>query len=356
MKVGWLVLLALAASGCRTASLGDYSEPLPKQAIRHRARTADGWGLALVEYPPVGPVTGRPVLLLHGICGNDRQMDLDDKHSMARWFAAHGRPAWTLSLRNAGDSDRKDWEQGRHGGFDLDTLWRQDLTAAVAYVRQQTGAPVIDFVGHSLGGLIAYAYLAEGGEGIGAAVTLGSPVQLNWGLRYDPFLRQAVGFLSNDWSLPIVAPTALALPLNGIIPDDPVQLLIYNPENVTEQTLKRVATMGMADVSAALAVQLSELIGTGRFLSSDHQIDYRKDMARVSIPVLVVAGKLDRLGVTPAVKAAYRALGGPKEWLLIGEETGARADYGHIDFLFGERASAEVWPRLLDFLDRHASP
>jgi pimeloyl-ACP methyl ester carboxylesterase len=356
MRAAGLLALAVLGAGCRFGYVGDYTEQRPKQALRHRARTADGWELALVEYRPVGPATGRPVLLLHGICANDRQMDLDDKHSLARWFASKGRPAWTLSLRNSGDSDRKDWEQGRHGGFDLDTLWRQDLATAVAYVRKQTGAPLIDFVGHSLGGLIAYAYLAEGGGGIGAAVTLGSPVRLDWGLRYDPYLRRAAGLVSNDWSLPVVAPSVLALPFNGIIADDPVQLLIYNPENVTDQTLKRIMAMGMADVSAALAVQLSELIGTGRFLSADHQLDYRKDMARISTPVLVVAGKLDRLGVTPAVKAAYRALGGPKEWLLVGQETGAQADYGHIDFIMGERAPQEVWPRLLDFLDRHATP
>jgi hypothetical protein len=57
--------------------------------------------------------------------------------------------------------------------------------------------------------------------------------------------------------------------------------------------------------------------------------------------------------VVPAVKDAYRALGGPKEWLLIGEENGAEADYGHLDLVIGERAGTEVFPRVLDFLDRH---
>ena len=49
----------------------------------------------------------------------------------------------------------------------------------------------------------------------------------------------------------------------------------------------------------------------------------------------------------------FRALGGPKEWLLVGEVNGAVADYGHMDLVIGERAPTEVWPRVLDFLERH---
>jgi len=60
--------------------------------------------------------------------------------------------------------------------------------------------------------------------------------------------------------------------------------------------------------------------------------------------------------VPPAVKDGYRLLGGPKEWFLAGEENGAEADYSHMDLILGERAQTEVWPRVLDFLDRHSAP
>ena len=68
----------------------------------------------------------------------------------------------------------------------------------------------------------------------------------------------------------------------------------------------------------------------------------------------MVAGKRDRLATVPAVKAGYRALGGPKEWRIVGVENGARADYAHMDLVIGDRADTELWPAVLDFFERHA--
>ncbi|MBS1152246.1 MAG: Polyhydroxyalkanoic acid synthase, partial [Myxococcaceae bacterium] len=92
---------ALLLSGCA----GLHWVPLPPSAEPQRVKTADGWELAVVRYRPTVPSTGRPVVLLHGIAANARNMDLDDEHSLARWFASQGREAWTMSLRGTGDSD-----------------------------------------------------------------------------------------------------------------------------------------------------------------------------------------------------------------------------------------------------------
>ncbi|MBX5482068.1 MAG: hypothetical protein IRZ16_09570 [Myxococcaceae bacterium] len=90
---------------------------------------------------------------------------------------------------------------------------------------------------------------------------------------------------------------------------------------------------------------------SGRFESADGAIDYRRDMAKIRVPVMVVAGKVDRIANPAAVKDGYRALGGEKVWLLAAEENGFQADYGHMDFLIGQRAATEVWPKVLEFLD-----
>jgi pimeloyl-ACP methyl ester carboxylesterase len=342
-------LLALGLSGCRAA----YLQPLPKEAVGHRVRTQDGWELSLTEYPAQGAVRGRPVLLLHGISANDRNMDLDEGHSLARFLAAHGRPVWNVSLRGTGTSDAADPARGRAAGYDFDTCWKQDLTAAVAYVREHTGGQPIDFVGHSLGGLMLYAYLGQGGDGISAAVTLGSPTRLDWGLGVTPLIPMASLLVNPSWVLPVVDQAALAIPLTGALAADPMQVLLYNARNVEPETWRRLLANGVGDLSLGVPLQLVPLVREGRFLSADGKVDYRAGMARIRTPILVVAGKLDRVGVVPAVKDGYRALGGPKEWLLLGEENGARADYGHLDLLIGERASTELFPQVLDFLDRH---
>ncbi|HEY8208025.1 MAG TPA: alpha/beta fold hydrolase [Myxococcaceae bacterium] len=345
------LFFALLACGCAA-----YQEPLPKEAELHHPRTPDGWDLEMVRYAPRQPVTGRPVLLCHGINTNGRNMDLDARHSMARWFAAHGREAWTVSMRPTGAF------YGPGGGtnplskpgYSLDDLVDLDVPTAVAYVQKVTGAPLIDYVGHSLGGIVVYGYLGQGGQGLGSVTILGSPMRLDLGGPGDLVLPQAAGLLSTSWALPLKGPSLLGIPMAGVVPDNPQELLLYNPENTSHESMKKLMTVGAEDVGVMLLQQLAGMLKTGQLLSRDGTRDYRKALAGVTTPVLVVAGKRDRLAMVPAVRAGYLALGGPKEWRLMGVENGARADYGHMDLILGERAETELWPAVLDFFDRHA--
>lgn len=342
--VGILGLLACAPSA--------YLEPLPADTEHHRARTADGWELALVRYrPDEKGLWRRPVLLLHGISANARNMDLDAGHSLARWLAAHGREAWTLSLRGTGLSDAPG--DGRPAGFDLDTYATLDLPAAISKVKEVSRADRIDFIGHSMGGLVGYAYLARGGPEIAAAVTLGSPVRLDYGGPYDSALSALANLLGDGWMLPAATPPLFAVPVSLAIAGSPLEALMYNPENTSAETWRRMLATGTANVSAGVLRQLSHLFRSGRFLDAGGRQDYGAALANVRVPVLVVAGKLDRLAVPPAVHAAYRVLGGPKRYLLAGVEAGAKYDYGHMDLVLGERAALEVWPHLLRFLNEH---
>jgi poly(3-hydroxyalkanoate) synthetase len=325
--------------------------PLPPEAELHRAQTDDGWSLSLVRYPAVGPVTGVPVLLCHGISANDRNMDLDEHHSLARWFAAHGREAWTMSLRGTGGSDRPDAAKGREVPS-FDDSWRHDLPAAIAQVRQVSGAAAIDYVGHSMGGMLVYAYLTQGGQGLNAVATLGSPTRLDWGSELDRLLPLAKALVSPRSSLPSEVGAWLSVPIQGW-PDGLFERLFYNPENTSTLTWKRLMAYGSADTSGQVAHQLIAVLESGRFRSLEG-VDFKVGLAQVRTPVLVVAARLDRVALTPAVRDGFDALGGPKEWLLVTRANGARAEYGHMDLVIGDRAPDEVWRRVLDFFDRHA--
>lgn len=337
--------LLLVCSGCA----GLQVVPHPKEAELHRARTDDGWELSLVRYRAVGEAKGPPVVLCHGISANERNMDLDDEHSMARWFAAHGREAWTMSLRATGMSDGPDAAKGR-GPISFDDYWQHDLPAVIAYVQRVSGAAQLDYAGHSMGGMVLYAYLSQGGQGIRAAATLGSPTRLDWGTRVEA-VALAVGPLiaAKGAQLPGALGAHVLAPFQG--GDDPVQRLFYSPESTALVTWQRLLTYGTADTAGGTAIQLMELMKTGRFGSADGQHDFRADMAKITTPIIVVAGRLDRIAVAPAVKDGYRALGGPKEWLLITRANGAAGEYGHMDLVIGERAGDEVWAKILAFLE-----
>ena len=347
------VLLLLLLGGCANLRV----VPLPQEAERHRPKTADGWELSLVRYRAVGPVTGRPVLLCHGISANERNMDLDDGHSMARWFASQGREAWTMSVRATGDSDRPDPAKGRTLPIRFDHYWQHDLPTAIDHVRKVSGADAIDYAGHSMGGMIAYAFLSQGGQGLHAVATMGSPTRLDWGTGLEQLIR-TIGPLvvSDDVIFPSQFGAQVSAPLQTLFDDGPFQRFFYNPESTKPETWQRLVLYGTADTAGGAAKQLLSLVETSRFTSADGKLDFRADMARIRTPVIVVAGKLDRVAPTAAVKDGYRALGGPKRWLLITRANGALGEYGHMDLVIGERAPDEVFRPVLDFFTQHEPP
>src|SRR5690606_7981739 len=133
--------------------------------------------------------------------------------------------------------------------------------------------------------------------------------------------------------------------------DDPNTLLLFNPENVPVQRWRQFMVTGVDDVSGAVLLQLAQMAASGTFGSRDGRLDHRAAMAEIDVPVLVVAGKLDRFCPPMAAWDAYRSLGGEKAWLLLARTHGAKADYGHMDFVLGDDAPTELWPTLLAFLE-----
>lgn len=327
--------------------------PLPDHADQQRATTEDGWELELVHYAPQGAPTGRPVLLCHGISANARNLDLDDAHSLARWLARQGRPAWTVSLRGTGTSSRVEPRAGR-GPISFDDYWRRDLPAAIRHVLARSGSAQLDYVGHSMGGMVLYAYLSQGGQGVAAAATLGSPTRLDWGTALDRVIAQvAPPLLPANGGLPSAFGAAVAAPFQGAVADDFFERLFYRRDSTLVQSWQRLMAYGTADTAGGVALHFLELARSGRFGSADGAVDFRADMRRARTPMLVVAGALDRIAPTPAVKDGFRAWGGPKAWALISKANGAQAEYGHMDLVIGEHAAEDVWTPVLEFLSAH---
>jgi triacylglycerol lipase len=109
---------------------------------------------------PLAPVQALPIILIHGY-GCNRGLWLPAAH----WFAAHGYRVSAISLAPL------------HCRIDE---YVPAVAAEVARVRTATGAAQVALVGHSMGGLVARAYLREceaRGEdpALAALVTLGTP-------------------------------------------------------------------------------------------------------------------------------------------------------------------------------------
>ena len=347
-----LLLLALFATGCASTA-GARSD---SRAEALRIQTEDGWGLSMRRIAPEGPARGRPILLVPGLASGDVSLVLEKDHSLAWWLAAHGREVWTVALRGTGDSDRMSLSAGRRPGYGFDTLWQEDFRAALRTVRQRTGVEEVDVVAYSLGALLLYAYLAEDGDGIGAAVAMAGPTRMD---KSEAWLKAIAGvggrWVSREDTLDMGSLSSLTAPVQAYLRGNPVERIALDPRNTPRERWKLFAERVFGELSGGVAKDLSRMVETGRFGSSDGSRDYRKGLGDVRVPVLVMAGEGDLVAPVSAVRDGYLALGGPKAWRLLGTTEGLTADYGHVDVVIGERAPYEVWAPLLEFLDRAAA-
>ena len=352
---GLAAIAALTLTACPSlARLPKALEPLPSAAEGMRIKTNDGWELVLIRYRPSVPAQGLPVLLVHGIGANGRNMDLDASHSLARWLAERGRESFVLDLRGAGHSDAPAPQRGRPFGYTMDTHASEDLPAALAAIREVTGSPRVDYIGHSMGGLVGYIYLARGGQGLNAVVTMGSPVRLNWGGHTEWLVRAAAPLVGPLKKLPMTVLAEASYATYWQI-NPPIDLVLYNPENIEPETWDKLMAVGASNIYGGVIRQFATWVKRGTMVSDDGAIDYLERLAkRREPPLLVVAGKVDHLAPVQSVRAGFDVYGGQKDFFVAGEENGLEHDYGHMDLVIGDRAPRELFPRLLRFLDGHA--
>ena len=262
---------------------------------------------------------------------------------MARGLARRGFESWVLELRG---------RAGRQlGGRHLRLEAEHDVAAALTAVLS-TGPTSVSWVGHSRGGLLAYAHLARNPTApIRAIVTLGSP------LTYDvqPGVQRFVAALGPTFrlsSLPL-ALAGKAWPLG--LPPDPIGKYLVRADNMDPTVIRQAIAHVSADIPGGVGRQFARWVRTNAFDGEDG-FDYRKGMKAITAPVMSIAGARDLLAPPAAAHLVKDLVSGPVELVCAGLREGFSIDYGHGDLVLGLRAPDEVLPRLADFLARHSTP
>lgn len=310
-----------------------------------RLKTADGATIALHHHPAPGP----PVLLVHGISSNHHFFDLDGTHNLASWLAGRGHDVWMLDLRGHGDAVYGD--SGRQfDGWTVDDYGEYDVDTAIRHIRSVTGAERIDYVGHSMGGMVGAIYAVRHGvDRLGAMVVLGSPGDFS---RGDPLaglaqLGMAMGGASLLW-VETPAFGAIAADLKGAIPFH-LQEKLYNPANYDPATIDAMLRAIASPLARKEMQHFGRMLKDEKFESWDRSIDYQAALGSIDLPVLAIGSTHDDVVPAARVKALSDAVGG-KHAFFLASDGGVEHGYGHLDYALAENAPTEIFPRIESWL------
>ncbi len=326
---------------------------------RYRATTRDGWRLALYRYATPRGAHRTPVLLCHGMSSNRWNMDGPGRLSLARYLARKGYDTWIVELRGAGRSTRPNWWNGKRYDWRFEDYVYHDAPAALRVVLRETGAEQIHWVGHSMGGMIAYALLMGPVQSkIASAVTLASPTMsevghpaLDFGLPYRSLLRFVPARVPLGLGARLGAPWARVL---HWLLERPIGELGFYPGNLDTSVLRVLMFAAIDDVPASLLREFARWYDTKAMSDRYAMFDFTEHLERVTAPIFVVAGSCDELTPARDLEYVYEHVGSrDKRFRVVGKATGFARDYSHADLVLGKHAPDDVYPLVLEWLDQH---
>jgi pimeloyl-ACP methyl ester carboxylesterase len=330
----------------------------PERAPDEVYRTAaeDGWVLELARYKaparPDGSPRLPPVVCCHGLGANAVSLDMAEEVSLPRYLRSRGFDVWLLDLRGNGRSAQPPAGRGRYD-FSFDDHATKDVKAAIEFVKRETGAPRVAWVGHSMGGIVAYGHVQVwGGQDLQAVATIASPtsfVKKPVVARLAPYASyHKLPAIYQELACRLVSP--LATPIYSRLPF--VDLLI-NARNAPDRYVRTGLAYALANMSMRLLLQFSRWIETGELTSVDGSRTYFRELEAVRVPWLAIAGAGDQLVPEENVRAGFERLGSSEKRLLVlGTAHGHAADYGHCDLVLGPRCREDVYSPVADFLLR----
>lgn len=318
------------------------------------ARTEDNWYIAIhyheARYPRKKAL---PVILCHGIAQNKYAMDLDEFHSLAVYLKVRGFPVFVVSLRGAGLSYYKGIKKRAHY-FTFDDYVLYDAPAIIRKVIELTEAPAVNWIGFSMGGMIGYAISGLGlpeSKKIQSLISLGSPGKADY--INSKIIQQIIYHPWIGKLFPIKSGSRMVSPIGRIIPT-PIDKFLYNPQNTKKRTIQYLLANCIEPINQGVIDEFTSWAKYKKEVSIDKTIDYRKNLERIKIPTLLFAGSIDHIAPPPQVRFVYEKISSPiKKFVIAGKRYGFKEDYGHLCLTVGEYAPEEIFPLILNWLEKY---
>lgn len=339
------------------------ARPARPAAERHPVETDDGVRLLLTRYRggDEGPVVLAPGF---GVRASSFATPTVAKN-LVEYLTERGYDVWLFDWRASPEVGPKDRR------FDLDDVARRDWPAALAKVREASGAESVQVVAHCVGSLTFLMGVLAGMEGVRSAVCsqLGVHLKMNALNRLKAHARvvralQLVGLetVTTD-TRPRLVDRALDVPLRLFQYLDAERcrssvchrvLAIYGPSyrhaQLDEATHRAVRHMfGEANV-AAFAHPAAIVRKGGRARDARGRDAYLPHVGRLDFPVLFLVGTHNREILPDAAEETLA-------WLRRESDDPTRftsralLGYAHMDCFIGRDAARDVYPVILEHLE-----
>lgn len=290
-----------------------------------------------------------PVILSHGLLATSLFFNLDEDHSLGRYLAKEGFDVWNLSLRGTGRSLEP--LKGGAKRWTMDEIAEQDLPAVIRYVQKESGNCKAVWVGFEMGGLLAYGAITKGGVSeLAGLVTIAAPVTFTHPeqgpmkrllkLEESPGLKKLFLSLNTPFLARLILPLVPA-----------IERLFYNPDNIQNEVKQKLLEEALAEINPGILDHLLVMIKRGEFVSADGTFNYRKNLDKIRLPLLLIGGERDALAPPEAIRSLHRAAASADRTVRIfGLRSKDSEAYGHLDLIVGKKSRQEVFPEIARWL------
>jgi len=323
-----------------------------------------------------------PVIMGPGICTNANIFRMNDQgsclslehtRSFANLLAAEG---FDVYLYHPGYSDRvhnryvsRHCPQSKYyrkryrvkPEFTYSDMVDLEVPALIDFVCRHKGARTVSWIGYSLGGMIAYSYLAKNPVNpVKNLITIGSPMALNQiFFRFIPFINFMSRILGVEEDAVLGNFSQNIVPLTRSIralPDwfvrfNLVTPYLCNPMNITNATVRALMGQIVEPMPKALQRFFSQFIQRG-YSGQEKITNYLGKLRRIRKTrrnFLFFYATGDLIATPESVFLAREVIAPHEPENLVGVLSA-----GHVDLVVGKNASERVWrPSLAWLMEKH---
>ena len=327
----------------------------------HDFTTDDGVGLRLTRFE--GGARG-PVILVPGFGTSALAFTIDTTETnLPEYLWEAGYDVWVLDYR-ASPALPSGATQ-----FTLDDVARYDHPAAVRTVREISGAESVQMMAHCVGSLTFLMSMALGLEGVRSAVSSQltlhprGPVlnEVKAGLYLASFLTViGVDTLTSDydpdsWTDQLYEKVLRLYPTQERCNNPICHRILFMYGEVYDHDQLNTAThdamhemFGVANMETFRQITL--MLREDHAVAADGSEAYLPNASRIDIPITFIHGENNRLFLPEGSRKTYEFL-----CETNGSELYSRRvipDYAHMDCFIGQNAARDVYPIVLEELDK----